>query len=130
MPEFSRRARGFAVYAALRTLGRSGVAELVERTYACARRFAGGIVELHGVELLNDVVLNQVLFRFESDQRTDEVLERVQESGDVWLGGTTWDGRRAIRVSVSKWQTGNEEIDLALASFRRATQAPAHAPAR
>jgi glutamate/tyrosine decarboxylase-like PLP-dependent enzyme len=130
VPEFSRRARGFAVYAALRALGRSGVAELVERTCACARRFADGIVELPGVELLNDVVINQVLFRFESDDRTDEVLERVQESGEVWLGGTTWDGRRAIRVSVSNWQTGDEEIDLALSAFRAAAQAPAHAPAR
>src|SRR5439155_19007254 len=88
VPEFSRRARGFAVYAALRSLGRSGVAELVERACACARRFAEGIVELPGVELLNEVVLNQVLFRFESDERTDEVLTRVQDSGDVWMGGT------------------------------------------
>jgi glutamate/tyrosine decarboxylase-like PLP-dependent enzyme len=130
VPEFSRRARGFAVYAALRSLGRTGVAELIEGTCACARRFADGIVELEGVELLNDVVINQVLFRFESDERTDEILERVQESGEVWLGGTTWDGRRAIRVSVSNWQTGEDEIDLALESFRRAAEAPAHAPAR
>ena len=130
VPEFSRRARGFAVYAALRSLGRTGVAELIEGTCACARRFADGIAELEGVELLNDVVINQVLFRFESDERTDEILERVQESGEVWLGGTTWDGRRAIRVSVSNWQTGEDEIDLALESFRRAAEAPAHAPAR
>jgi glutamate/tyrosine decarboxylase-like PLP-dependent enzyme len=130
VPEFSRRARGFAVYAALRTLGRQGVADLVEGTCACARRFAAGIVEIPGVELLNDVVLNQVLFRFESDERTDEVLTRVQESGDVWMSGTTWDGRRAIRVSVSNWQTGDDEIDLALESYRRAAQAPAHVPAR
>jgi glutamate/tyrosine decarboxylase-like PLP-dependent enzyme len=130
VPEFSRRARGFAVYAALRSLGRSGLAELVERTCACARRFADGIVELDGVELLNDVVLNQVLFRFESDERTGDVLRTVQEAGDVWMSGTTWDGRRAIRISVSNWQTEDEEIDLALESFRRAVQAPAQAPAR
>jgi glutamate/tyrosine decarboxylase-like PLP-dependent enzyme len=130
VPEFSRRARGFAVYAALRSLGREGLADLVERTCACARRFAAGIVELPEAELLNDVVLNQVLFRFDSDERTDDALRRVQESGDVWLSGTTWDGRRAIRVSVSNWQTGDEEIDLALDSFRRAVQAPAHVPAR
>jgi glutamate/tyrosine decarboxylase-like PLP-dependent enzyme len=130
VPEFSRRARGFAVYAALRTLGRSGIAELVERTCACARRFAAGILVLPGVEVLNEVVLNQVLFRFDTDQRTEAVLQRVQEAGDVWLGGTTWDDRRAIRVSVSNWQTGTEEIDLALESFRAAAQAPAHAPAR
>jgi glutamate/tyrosine decarboxylase-like PLP-dependent enzyme len=130
VPEFSRRARGFAVYAALRTLGRQGVADLVERTCACARRFAAGIVDVPGAEVLNDVVLNQVLFRFESDERTDEVLRRVQESGDVWMSGTMWDGQRAIRVSVSNWQTGDEEIDLALESYRRAAQAPAHVPAR
>jgi glutamate/tyrosine decarboxylase-like PLP-dependent enzyme len=130
VPEFSRRARGFAVYAALRSLGRSGLAELVDRTCSCARRFADGIVQLPGVELLNDVVLNQVLFRFESDDRTEEVLLRVQESGDVWMSGTIWNDRRAIRISVSNWQTGDEEIDLALASFRAASQLPTHVPAR
>jgi glutamate/tyrosine decarboxylase-like PLP-dependent enzyme len=130
VPEFSRRARGFAVYAALRSLGRQGLAELVDGTCACARRFAAGIVELPGAELLNEVVLNQVLFRFDSDEGTEDALRHVQESGDVWLSGTTWDGRRAIRVSVSNWQTGDEEIDLALESFRRAVQAPAHVPAR
>jgi glutamate/tyrosine decarboxylase-like PLP-dependent enzyme len=130
VPEFSRRARGFAVYAALRSLGRSGLAELVERTCDCALRFAQGIGELEGVEVLNDVVLNQVLFRFETDERTDGVLRAVQEEGDVWMSGTTWDGRRAIRVSVSNWQTGDEEIDLALEAFRTASQSPVPAPAR
>jgi glutamate/tyrosine decarboxylase-like PLP-dependent enzyme len=130
VPEFSRRARGFAVYAALRSLGRSGLAELVERTCECAQRFGQGIVELDGVEVLNEVVLNQVLFRFEDDERTDAVLRAVQEAGDVWMSGTTWDGRRAIRLSVSNWQTEDEEIDLALEAFRTASQSPAHAPAR
>jgi glutamate/tyrosine decarboxylase-like PLP-dependent enzyme len=130
VPEFSRRARGFAVYAAFRTLGRQGIADLVGRTCACARRFADGIVDVSGAEVLNDVVLNQVLFRFESDERTDAALRRVQDSGDVWMSGTTWDGRRAIRVSVSNWQTGDEEIDLALECYRIAAQAPAHVPAR
>ena len=123
VPEFSRRARGFALYAALRSLGRSGLTELVEGACACARRFADGIVELPGVELLNDVVLNQVLFRFETDDRTDEVLRRVQDAGDVWMGGTSWTGRRAIRVSVSNWQTGDAEIDIALEAFRTAARA-------
>jgi glutamate/tyrosine decarboxylase-like PLP-dependent enzyme len=117
VPEFSRRARGFAVYAALRSLGRRGLQELVERCCDGAARFAQAIAELDGVEVLNEVVLNQVLFRFDSDERTDEVLARVQESGRVWLSGTTWDGRRAIRVSVSNWQTGDEEIDLAVQAF-------------
>jgi glutamate/tyrosine decarboxylase-like PLP-dependent enzyme len=127
VPEFSRRARGFAVYAALRSLGRSGIAELVERCCEGATRFAAAIAELPGVELLNEVVLNQVLFRFDSDERTDDVLRRVQESGEVWMSGTTWDGRKAIRVSVSNWQTGDEEIELAVDAFAAAYagQAPA-----
>jgi glutamate/tyrosine decarboxylase-like PLP-dependent enzyme len=118
VPEFSRRARGFAVYAALRSLGRRGVQELVERCCDAAARFAERIAELEGVEVLNEVVLNQVLFRFESDERTDEALQRVQASGRVWMSGTSWDGRKAIRLSVSNWQTGDEEIDLAVDEFR------------
>ena len=118
VPEFSRRARGFAVYAALRSLGRSGVRELVERCCDAAARFAGAIAELEGAEVLNEVVLNQVLFRFESDERTDEVLRQVQASGRVWMSGTSWDGRKAIRLSVSNWQTGDEEIDLAVRTFQ------------
>ena len=129
VPEFSRRARGFAVYAALRSLGRNGLRDLVERTCDCARQFAEGIVLVPGVELVNEVVLNQVLFRFASDEETDDVLRRVQDAGDVWMSGTTWDGRRAIRVSVSNWKTTEEEIGLALKSFREAAQ-PAHVPAR
>ena len=128
-PEFSRRARGFPVYAALRSLGRTGVAALVEQCCAAATRFAEGIVELPGAELLNEVVLNQVLFRFETDDRTDEVLRRVQDDGAVWMSGTVWEGRKAIRLSVSNWQTGDEEIDLALTAFRDAVYA-GQAPAR
>ncbi|MGZ4280745.1 MAG: pyridoxal phosphate-dependent decarboxylase family protein [Gaiellaceae bacterium] len=126
VPEFSRRARGFAVYAALRSLGRSGLRELVERCCDGATRFAEAIVGLDGVEVLNDVVLNQVLFRFDSDERTDEVLRLVQEDGRVWMSGTTWDGRKAIRLSVSNWQTGDAEIDLATEAFAQvAGQVPA-----
>jgi glutamate/tyrosine decarboxylase-like PLP-dependent enzyme len=128
VPEFSRRARGFAVYAALRSLGRSGVVELVERCCATARRFAERIVDVPGVELLNGVVLNQVLFRFENDDRTDAVLQRVQESSRVWMSGTTWDGRKAIRLSVSNWQTGEDEADLAVEAFRSAAGVPASIP--
>jgi glutamate/tyrosine decarboxylase-like PLP-dependent enzyme len=120
VPEFSRRARGFAVYAALRSLGRAGVVDLVERCCAQAQRFADGISDLPGATVLNDVVLNQVLFRFEDDERTDAVLAHVQSSGDAWMSGTTWDGRKAIRISVSNWQTGDRETDLALDAFRRA----------
>ena len=126
VPEFSRRARGFAVYAALRSLGRAGLVELVERCCAQARRFAEQIAELPGVSVLNEVVLNQVLFSFEDDEQTDAALAAVQASGDAWLSGTTWDGRKAIRLSVSNWQTGDEETDLVVKAFRRAveTQSP------
>jgi glutamate/tyrosine decarboxylase-like PLP-dependent enzyme len=124
VPEFSRRARAFPVYAALRSLGRRGLVELVERCCRQASRFAELIAAEPGVELLHDVVLNQVLFRFEDDARTDEVLARVQESGRIWLSGTSWDGRRAIRVSVSNWQTGDEEIELAVEAFREASRVP------
>jgi len=130
VPEASRRARGFVVYAALRSLGRSGLAAIVEGACESARLFAAGLASIPGAELLNDVVLNQVLFRFESDERTDEILTAVQTSGDIWLGGTTWDGSRAIRFSVSNWRTGAEEIELALNAFRAAVQSPAQAPAR
>jgi glutamate/tyrosine decarboxylase-like PLP-dependent enzyme len=129
VPEFSRRARGFAVYAALRSLGRRGLRELVERCCDAASRFAERIVEVEGAEVLNDVVLNQVLVRFETDERTDAIVERIQSGGRVWLGGTTWRGRRAIRVSVSNWQTGDEEIDLAVEAFAEAYARPAFSSA-
>jgi glutamate/tyrosine decarboxylase-like PLP-dependent enzyme len=116
-PEFSRRARSFTVYAAIRQLGRSGVAELVERCCDLAARFAEGIAEVPGVEVLNEVVLNQVLFRFESDERTLAVLDAVQRSGEAWMSGSVWDGRQAIRISVSNWQTTEEDIDRTVAAF-------------
>lgn len=119
-PEFSRRARGFAVYAALRSLGRSGVAELVERACAQARRFGAELDRLPGCVMLNEVVLNQVLFRFETDAETDRVLAAVQASGEAWMSGTTWQGKRAIRISVSNWSTTEEDVDRTLAAFAAA----------
>jgi glutamate/tyrosine decarboxylase-like PLP-dependent enzyme len=119
-PEFSRRARGFAVYAALRSLGRSGVADLVERSCARARRFADAISALPGCQVLNDVVLNQVLFRFGEDEITNRVLAHVQASGEAWMSGTVWDGRAAIRLSVSNWRTSENDVDRAVAAFERA----------
>jgi len=119
-PESSRRARALTVYAALRSLGREGVADLVDRCCDLAARFADAISELPGCELLNDVVLNQVLFRFEDDEATNEALARVQESGEAWMGGTTWDGRAAIRVSVSGWRTTEADIDRTVAAFQAA----------
>jgi glutamate/tyrosine decarboxylase-like PLP-dependent enzyme len=112
-PEHSRRARGFTVYAAIRSLGRSGIAELIERSCAHARRFADGLAEL-GAEVLNDVELNQVLFRFATDDETNAVLHGVQEDGSTWMGGTMWDGRPAIRISVSNWQTTEEHVERTL----------------
>lgn len=119
-PEFSRRARGFAVYAALRSLGRVGIADLVERSCARARQFAAAIAELPGSEILNDVVLNQVLFRFEDDAATDAMLASVQASGEAWMSGTTWDGRAAIRLSVSNWRTTEADVDRTVAAFEAA----------
>ncbi|HJR93815.1 MAG TPA: aminotransferase class V-fold PLP-dependent enzyme, partial [Gaiellaceae bacterium] len=119
-PEFSRRARGFAVYAALRSLGRSGVAELVEGSCSRARQFAAAIAELPGCAVLNEVVLNQVLFRFEDDAATNALLASVQASGEAWMSGTIWDGRAAIRLSVSNWRTTEADIDRAVAAFEAA----------
>jgi glutamate/tyrosine decarboxylase-like PLP-dependent enzyme len=127
-PEFSRRARGFAVYAALRSLGRSGVADLVERCCAHARQFAERVSELPGCEVLNDVVLNQVLFRFEDDRTTSATLAGVQASGEAWMSGTSWDGRQAIRFSVSNWRTTQDDIDRTVAAFTAALSA-AQSPA-
>jgi glutamate/tyrosine decarboxylase-like PLP-dependent enzyme len=115
-PEHSRRARGLTVYAAIRALGRSGVQEIVERCCAHARRFAEGLVDL-GAELLNDVELNQVLFRFPEDEQTGRVLRAVQEEGSSWMGGTAWDGRPAIRISVSNWQTSEADVERTLAVY-------------
>jgi glutamate/tyrosine decarboxylase-like PLP-dependent enzyme len=115
-PEHSRRARGFTVYAAIRALGRSGIRELVERSCAHARRFADGLREL-GAEVLNTIELNQVLFRFASDEETDRVLRAVQAEGSSWMSGTIWEGRQAIRISVSNWQTSEEDVERTLAVY-------------
>lgn len=119
-PEFSRRARGFTVYAAIRQLGRSGIAELVERCCDNAARFAGAIPST-GAEVLNEVVFNQVLFRYDSDERTLEILRRVQASGEAWMSGSVWQGRQAIRLSVSNWQTNGDDIDRTVAAFAAAS---------
>jgi glutamate/tyrosine decarboxylase-like PLP-dependent enzyme len=115
-PEPSRRARGVPVYAAIRSLGREGIVEMVEQCCAHARRFADGLRAL-GAEVINDVVLNQVLFRFADDERTSAALARVQAGGEAWMSSTTWDGRAAIRISVSNWQTTAEDVDRTLAAY-------------
>jgi glutamate/tyrosine decarboxylase-like PLP-dependent enzyme len=122
-PEFSRRARGFAVYAALRSLGRAGVADLVERSCGLARRFADGLAEA-GVEVLNDVVLNQVLARFGDDERTRAVVAAVQRDGTCFMSGTRWHGVEAMRISVSNWRTSEEDVDRSVAAVLRAYDDP------
>ena len=118
-PEFSRRARGLTVYAALRSLGTSGVAELVERCCRHARRLAEELGRLPECEILNEVVLNQVLLRFGDDEMTHAVLEAVQQSGEAWMSGTIWESRFAIRISVSNWRTSDEDVTRTVAVFQR-----------
>ncbi len=122
-PESSRRARGFATWAALRELGRRGVADLVERGCALARRFAAQLAALDGVSVVNDVVLNQVLVSFGTDERTDQVVERVQQSGECWMGATTWHGQRLMRISVSNWQTTEADVDRSVRAIATALAA-------
>jgi glutamate/tyrosine decarboxylase-like PLP-dependent enzyme len=111
VPESSRRARGFATWAALRELGRDGVAELVDRCCRLARRFAFELASAEGVEVVNEVVLNQVLVRFGDDARTEKVIDAIQRGGTCWMGGTTWHGQRLMRISVSNWTTTEADVD-------------------
>ena len=115
-PEFSRRARGFPVYAAIRALGRSGIAEIVDRCHAMARRFADTLAA-NGVAVLNDVVVNQVLVRFgDDDALTRRVVSAVQQEGTCWMSGTTWQGKAAMRISVTNWTTDESDIDRSAAA--------------
>jgi glutamate/tyrosine decarboxylase-like PLP-dependent enzyme len=119
-PESSRRARGFATWAAIRSLGRSGIAELVDRCCAMARRFADRLDSLEGVEVVNDVVLNQVLVRVGDEELTNRVERRVQEDGTLWLGATTWRGERLLRIAVSNWATSEDDVDRCVEAIGRA----------
>jgi glutamate/tyrosine decarboxylase-like PLP-dependent enzyme len=125
-PEASRRARAFAAWAALRSLGRRGAGELVERCCALARRMAGRLDTAPGVEVLNDVVLNQVLVRFgDDDGVTADVVRRVQDDGTCWAGGSAWHGRGVMRISISNWATAEADVDASadaiIAAARAAT---------
>jgi glutamate/tyrosine decarboxylase-like PLP-dependent enzyme len=115
----SRRARGFALYAAIRSLGREGIRDLVERCCALARRMADQLAE-GGAEILNDVILNQVLVRFGDDEMTKRVIARVQEDGTAWMGGTSWHGMAAMRISVSNWSTTEADADASVQAILRA----------
>ena len=119
VPESSRRARGFAVWAALRELGSEGIAAVVERNCRLARRFAAELAA-GGAEIGNEVVLNQVLARFADDAHTDSVIDAVQRDGTCWLGGTTWRGRRWMRVAVSNATTTDDDVDRSVAAVLRA----------
>ena len=129
-PEFSRRARGFATYAAIRQLGREGIAELVARTCRHAHAIVTGIGALPGAELVAASGLNQGLVRFLSsrsgagdidhDKRTDEVIAAINASGEAMFAGVTWRGRRAMRVSVSNWRTNDADVERAVAAARAA----------
>ena len=127
VPESSRHARGLSVYAALRSLGRSGIAEVVDRCCSLARRIAEQLGSAPGVTILNDVVLNQVLVRFAepgeddraADARTAAVIAEVQRDGTCWAGGTTWKGRGAMRISVSNWSTTERDIDRSAEAILR-----------
>jgi len=120
-PELSRRARGVEIWAALCSLGRNGLSDLIERNCRLAHRFA---VELQGVggEILNEVVLNQVLVSFGDAARTRLVIERVQQDGTCWCGPTEWQGRTAMRISVSSWATRDEDVDRSVAAILRAAR--------
>ena len=128
VPDFSRRARGFTVWAALRSLGRQGIQDLVERCCAHAWRFAERLGAEPGVAILNDVVLNQVLVRFSrpgagdeaTDALTHDVIARVQADGTCWLGGTTWHGMAAMRISVSNWSTTEADVEVSAEAILRA----------
>jgi glutamate/tyrosine decarboxylase-like PLP-dependent enzyme len=124
-PEWSRRARGFTAYAAIRSLGRAGIADIVERWSAHAHRLVRGIGGLPGAEIVVSPIINQGLVRFlganeDSDSATDDVIARIQAKGVAWFGGVTWRNRRVMRISVCNWQTTDDDIDLTLQSVAEA----------
>jgi len=129
VPESSRRARAMPIYASLLSMGRQGIAEMIEQSCRLARRFAEALGGQPGIEILNDVVLNQVLVRFEapgggddataSDERTRRVIAAIQRDGTCWLGGTTWQGKVAMRISVSNWSTTEDDVDRSVEAILR-----------
>ena len=117
-PELSRRARGIEVYAALLSLGREGLASLIERNCAQARRFAQGLQKA-GFEILNEVVLNQVVVRFGDPERTRQIIEAIQREGTCWAGITVWQGQTGMRISVSSWATTDDDVERSLEAILR-----------
>jgi glutamate/tyrosine decarboxylase-like PLP-dependent enzyme len=124
-PEWSRRGRGFTAYAAIRALGRSGIAEIVDRCCACADRLVTGIGGLAGAEIVARPIINQGLVRFlardgNHDRQTDDVIRRIQAKGVAWFGGATWRGMRVMRISVCNWTTTERSVDEAVTTVREA----------
>ena len=117
-PDSSRRARGVELWATLKSLGKSGLSDLIDRTCAHAQKFATGLRDA-GFEILNDVVINQVLVSFGTPEQTREVIRRVQEDGTCWCGGTVWQGKTAMRISVSSWATTDADVEKSLAAIIR-----------
>ena len=122
VPELSRRARGVDIWAALKCLGRGGVAEMIARNCAGARRFAEGLAGA-GYQILNDVVLNQVLVSFGAPEATERVIAGIQQDGTCWCGGTVWQGRTAMRISVCSWATTAADVELSLEAMLRVARA-------
>jgi glutamate/tyrosine decarboxylase-like PLP-dependent enzyme len=121
VPESSRRARAVPVYAAIRSLGRKGVSEMIQRNCAQARRMAKQLKAIAGAEVLNDVVLNQVLVRLPGgDNANRAAVAAIQRDGTCWLGGTTWNGEYVLRVSISNWATTDEDVDRSAAAIAAA----------
>jgi glutamate/tyrosine decarboxylase-like PLP-dependent enzyme len=127
VPELSRRARGVDIWAALKSLGRSGLAELIDRNCRCATRFAAGLAGA-GFEILNGVVLNQVLVSFGGPEATQRVIAGLQEDGTCWCGPTLWQGRVAMRISVSSWATTEADVDRSLEAILRIARRTDGAP--
>jgi glutamate/tyrosine decarboxylase-like PLP-dependent enzyme len=120
-PELSRRARGVELWAGLRSLGRQGMAAIVERTSSHARKFAAGL-KAAGFEVLNEVVINQLLVSFGDAEKTLRVIARLQAEGTCWCGSTVWQGRTAMRISVSSWATTAEDVERSLAAMIKAAE--------
>ena len=120
-PELSRRARGVELWAGLRSLGREGIAQIVERTSSHAQRFAAGLRDA-GFHVLNDVVINQVLVSFGTAEKTLATVARLQAGGTCWCGSTVWQGHTAMRISVSSWVTSEDDVDRSLEAMIRAAR--------
>jgi glutamate/tyrosine decarboxylase-like PLP-dependent enzyme len=123
VPEFSRRARGVPVWAALRSLGRSGVVDLVERLVRRARALADGIADIAGAEVVNDVDYTQVCVTFDDDETTRAVTARLIADGTVWMSGSRWHDRDVLRISVSNWSTNDEDVRRSIEAVRSAVAA-------